>query len=153
MAHESQHICRKALINIDACHLVEESNSYPQNNIIHDKSYMIYHNKVSSRMHPRYGDDSNLKEPSPHYSTYIIESELLIHSHASAYHLSTYTSSNDAICKSTLINLHTTIIQCTAGMILSLLQLHKDHPPPPLPPIIKTRIPHQRRTNSRPYRL
>jgi len=66
------------MINIDACHLVEESNSYPQNNIIHDKSYMIYHSKVSSRMHPRYGDDSNLKEPSPHYSTYIIENEQMI---------------------------------------------------------------------------
>ena len=51
---------------------VEESNSYPQNNIIHDKSYMINHNKVSSRMHPKYGEDSNLKEPSPHHSTYII---------------------------------------------------------------------------------
>lgn len=142
-------------INIDACHLVEESNSYPQNNIIHDKLYMIYHNKVSSRMHPRYGDDSNLKEPSPHYSTYnwVWTANPRTHSHASACHPSTYTSSDDAICKSTLINLHTTIIQCTAGMILSLLQLHKGHPPPPLPPIIKMRIPHQRRTNSRPYRL
>ena len=143
------------MINIDACHLVEESNSYPQNNIIHDKSYMINHNKVSSRMHPKYGEDSNLKEPSPHHSTYIIGiiDDLLIHSHASAYHLPTYTSSNDAICKSIHINLHITIIQCTAGKILPLLQLQEGHPPPPQPPNIKTRIPHQRRTNSRPYRL
>ena len=37
---------------------VEESNSYPQNNIIYDKSYTINHNKVSNRMHPEYGDNS-----------------------------------------------------------------------------------------------
>ena len=126
---------------------VEESNSYPQNNIIHDKSYMINHSKVSSRMHPKYGEDSNLKEPSPHHSTYIIGiiDDLLIHSHAYQHTISQpYTSSNGAICKSIHINLHTTIIYCTAGKILSLLQLQKGHPPPPLPPIIKTRIPHQR---------
>ena len=70
--HMRASICQKRQTNIDACHLVEESNSYPQNNIIHDKSYMINHNKVSNRMHPSVEMILILKNH-PHTIQHIIE--------------------------------------------------------------------------------